>query len=326
MVFDQTNGRDEEDAVNLLNRLSEVYTVRSGAVTPSPGLTALSCRQSSTVSILLVELLAHKTELYLLVSSPFERPFVCTIAHISPETSSSLIPLTATFVSGLPPTSSSVVIYIVTPDHILHLTSPILRQVLSAIKRINKTRQSSAPILFQFVPERLLTLASKLSSSACSSLELFVDSVYDRILCPVMRHVSRRFPSTEDALAYLQYPTFVLARPSHIEIKFSREESTDVLDVANRCCMLHVGYQVIQQGKWLLATCTDQWGEAHDLKAWLIPEEDVDSFVVNSVWSFAMTFASKASMEWHVVVSKRGPINAQEMDGTLSYAPCYLQV
>lgn len=29
VVFDQTNGRDEEDAVNLLNRLSEVYTVRN---------------------------------------------------------------------------------------------------------------------------------------------------------------------------------------------------------------------------------------------------------------------------------------------------------
>ena len=148
-----------------------------------------------------------------------------------------------------------------------------------------------------------------------------MDSVYDRILCPVVRHVACRYPPVpEYACTYQQCPAFTLARPAHIEVKFAKQESAEVLDVVDRHTMLHVGYQVTGQGKWLLATCTDQRGEAHDLKAWLMPDDDTtDVFVVSSVWGFAMDLATKANIEWHMVVSKRGSMTAHEMDGMLHF-------
>lgn len=164
-----------------------------------------------------------------------------------------------------------------------------------------------------------MSVASTPTSPDTSSLEIFVDSVYERILCPVDRNVAPRYTSSfDDTRIYHQFPAFTLARPLHPEVKFTKEESADVLDVVDRHTLFHAGYQVTHQGKWLLAACTDQRGEVHDLKAWLMPEDDtVDAFVVNSVWSFAMSLAAKANVEWHVVVTKHGSMTAHEMDGAL---------
>ncbi|THH32165.1 hypothetical protein EUX98_g2030 [Antrodiella citrinella] len=285
IVFDQTHLQEEREVGELLGRLSAVYTTKRYGkhdAGRAPG---------------------------------------CTQDGIFPTRFESIRKTLSTFATGITErSSSSIVVYIVTPDHILRMTSPILRQVLSAIKRISKNRQATSPILFQFVPERLLA-ASAPSSLEGASLEAFVDSVYDRILCPVDRHVSCRYPpSVEDTRMYLQFPAFTLAKPLHPEVKFVKAEAVEILDVVDRYSMLHVGYQVTRQGKWLLTTCVDHRGEVHDLRAWLMPEDDtVDSFTVNSVWDFAMSMATKANVEWHVVIAKRGVMTAHEMDAWSSH-------
>ncbi|TCD69177.1 hypothetical protein EIP91_008473 [Steccherinum ochraceum] len=284
-VADQSQGQNEQDVVVLMQRISSLYSAKyygEHSAGQAPG-----CSQAGIVPVRL-------------------ETFRKTLSS---------------FIPGLPHLNSdtSIVIYILTPNHILHLTSPVLRQILSAIKRVHKTRQSTSPILFQFVPEQLLASAS--SNSEPSALAAFVDSVYDRILCPVVRQVScRSISSPEDTRSYQLKPAFTLAKPLHPEVKFVKEEAVTTLDVINRYSMLHVGYQVSRQGKWLLASCTDQCGEAHELKAWLVPEDEpVDSFIVNSVWEFVMSFATMANVEWHIVVAKRGAMTAREMDAWNSH-------
>ena len=79
--------------------------------------------------------------------------------------------------------------------------------------------------------------------------------------------------------------------------------------------MLHVGYHVTSCGKWILAALIDQRGEAHDLKAWLVPDEPSDLFIVNNVWSFAANLLTKASVEWRVSITKLGSMGSSELDG-----------
>ena len=65
---------------------------------------------------------------------------------------------------------------------------------------------------------------------------------------------------------YFQEPAFTLARPVHNKVSYVRA-SRSSLDVMDR---QHVGYHRISLcGKWILAACVDERGEAHDLGAWL---------------------------------------------------------
>ncbi|KAH8106342.1 mediator complex subunit 13 C-terminal-domain-containing protein, partial [Cristinia sonorae] len=288
MVYDQTHNQNEQQVVELFERFSTIYSAKHYGKHQAGVIEDYS--ENGTVRIRF---------------ESFRKGLSTLISRLSSET-------------------PNIVIYILTPDYTLQLASPVLRQVLSAIKRINKTRHPSAPILFQFIPERLLAASS---SPESPSLETFIDSVYDRVLRPVVCRISNRYASVPvDARAYQQTPAFTLAKPLHTEVKFTNQESVDILDVVDRFSVLHIGYQVTHQHKWLLATSTDQHGEAHDLKAWLIPEDDdIDSFIVNSVWSFTVAMARRANVEWHVVVAKRGAMSAHEMDVWRSHLESALQ-
>lgn len=96
--------------------------------------------------------------------------------------------------------------------------------------------------------------------------------------------------------------------------------------------MLHVGYTVSPCGKWIIAACVDERGEAHDLGVWLTQtsgttaggegenategdgiEEDV--YVVRKVWEFAMLRAKRANVEWRIIIARLGAVNATELDG-----------
>lgn len=79
--------------------------------------------------------------------------------------------------------------------------------------------------------------------------------------------------------------------------------------------LLHVGYQVSVCGRWILGACVDAEGEAHDLKAWLTPDEGMEDFMVSQIWSFANEFAKRANIEWRIVISKLGLVTHSELNG-----------
>jgi mediator of RNA polymerase II transcription subunit 13 len=68
-------------------------------------------------------------------------------------------------------------------------------------------------------------------------------------------------------------------------------------------------------GKWLLVCCVDQRGEAHDLTVWLLPGESQETFISQHIWTFAMNFAKRASVEWRIVVTKLGLMDVRELEG-----------
>ncbi|KAL4241286.1 Mediator of RNA polymerase II transcription subunit 13 [Abortiporus biennis] len=247
----------------------------------------------------------------------------CTVNGVVPVHFDSFRKTLSSFVSSLSPqTQANIVFYIVTPPSIINLTSPTLRHVLSAIKRIKKS--SPIPhILFHFVPKAFLSSADDDAFTRSSGLDTFVHSVYDRILRPVYRGSARsdfyRQHSAEGSCEYLQDPAFTLARPLQTKIKLVREARTKSLDVADRYSLLHVGYRFTRDSKWLLASCVDQWGEAHDMKAWLIPDDEVDKFVVGRVWTFALSMAMKANVEWRLIITKHGSLNCNEFDAWASH-------
>jgi mediator of RNA polymerase II transcription subunit 13, fungi type len=217
---------------------------------------------------------------------------------------------------------------VVIPSTALTLSSPLLRQVLASLKKAIKT-YSEAQIVFQLVPEEMLLGNMDSSSVEDLGTEQICCSVYNRILRPVERSMSRQFFEHGIRVRnYFQEPFATLARPPS-ENKVSYVASTRTsLDVMDRHTLLHVGYQVSYCGKWILAAIIDQRGEAHDLGVWLTQthssdEEDAlsdEMYAVSKVWDFAMRLAGKADVEWRIVFAKLGLMTTDELDGLSSIA------
>ena len=86
----------------------------------------------------------------------------------------------------------------------MSLQSSILRQIFSVIRKTSKSPESQ--ILFQLIPEQILrTEYSPQLGRLCLSL-------YDRILVPVVRSMSRKLFQAGEVKKYLEDPAFVLAR------------------------------------------------------------------------------------------------------------------
>jgi mediator of RNA polymerase II transcription subunit 13 len=198
--------------------------------------------------------------------------------------------------------------------------------MLSAVKRTIKTC-TEGQILFQFVPEQLVIGSFSSIGARESDLETLCFSVYNRILQPVDRLMSRQLFEHE-VRSYFQEPAFTLARPVHNKVKLVWQAPAGSLDVMDRHTLLHVGYQMTPCGKWILAACVDQRGEAHDLGVWLTQSEANETYVVTQVWIFALQFARKANLEWRIVIAKLGSMGASELDGVSfsSPFPCLLMM
>lgn len=193
------------------------------------------------------------------------------------------------------------------------LASRILRHVFSAAKRALKNC-SDSQILFQFVPETFVLS----SVHETSHLDAFVNSVYDRILKPVDRSMSRRFfQHGAQIRKFFQDPLFTLGRPRQNKVVYIQQTPARSLDVMDRHTLLHVGYRVSSCGKWLLAACVDQRGENHELGVWLNQQEEgsIESFLVEKLWEFAVGVAKGANVEWRIVFAKSGTMGEREMHG-----------
>jgi len=223
--------------------------------------------------------------------------------------------LPATFVTtNLEPTSSNYVFYIAMPSSTISISSQTLRQVFSAVKRAQKMHPGEQ-ILFQFIPAQSV-YSLKFSFADRGGVFAFACSIYNRILSPVDRVMSRQ--ATDNSLRTRDFflePAFSLARPLHTKVQFVRQFPVLSLDVVDRHTLLHVGYQVSSCGKWLLACCVDQRGEAHDLSVWSLPSESPETFIAQHLWTFAVNFAKRASVEWRVVMAKLGLMDAREVEG-----------
>jgi mediator of RNA polymerase II transcription subunit 13, fungi type len=201
----------------------------------------------------------------------------------------------------------------------MSLISPILRQVFSSVRRAVKT-YSEGQIHLQLVPEQVVINSLDDSVVGSSDLENLCYSVYDRILQPVDRAMSRRFfEHGEQTRGYIEDPRFVLARPVYNKVKYVREMPIKSLDVVDRYTLLHVGYRISPCGKWILAACVDQRAEAHELGVWLMQNEGGEghTFAVAKVWEFVVQFAKRANVEWRIVIAKLGGMSATSLNGEI---------
>lgn len=207
--------------------------------------------------------------------------------------------------------SNDLVFYIAIPDLAIGLSSPLLREIFSFVKQ-TQAKRSEAPILFQFVPEHLIS-SSESPSSENSEIDALCYATYRRMLKPVERSMSRRFSDKSETVAYFQEQPFVLARPSST-VHFAQTTPARSLDVMDRHTFLHVGYRFSACGKWLFAACVDQRGETYDLGTWLIQDE-IETSAVVQVWNFALQFAKRANVEWRIVIAKLGSMTVSELEG-----------
>ncbi|KAI0706930.1 mediator complex subunit 13 C-terminal-domain-containing protein [Cerioporus squamosus] len=232
------------------------------------------------------------------------------------------------FVSTIPTRHPNLVFYVATPSHIISPSSTILRQILSAVRRLYKAHPDG-DILIHLVPESLILGTHTHPASKLEGLDTFVCSVYDRILRPVTRAMSRKFFNwSAPVVGYFEAPAYSLVSSpsrksphgvSHPSVLYSLESSASSLDVTHRHMLLHVGYQVSACGRWIIAACIDAEGEAHELKTWLTPEDNVEAFIATEVWRFGHEFAQRANVEWRIVISKLGLVAHSELEAWVSH-------
>jgi mediator of RNA polymerase II transcription subunit 13, fungi type len=131
--------------------------------------------------------------------------------------------------------------------------------------------------------------------------------------------VSRRLSEHEEKVQNrVQEFAFTLARPVYNRVKLLWQAPARSLDVVDRHTLLHVAYQTTACGKWILAACIDERGEAHDIGVWLTQSESNETYVVDQVWSFAMQFARRANIEWRIAIAKLGSMKGTELNGAFS--------
>ena len=231
--------------------------------------------------------------------------------------------------SSLTPPQPPLIVFLVLPATVMTLSSPILRQILSASKKVLSSFTESQ-IVFEFVPEQFILNSMEKSSPYDSALDLLSSSVYNRILVPVDRTMARRIHEHGEPTRSFMSPTFTLSRSLCNKVSYVRAAHTS-LDVMDRYTLLHVAYHLTACGKWILASCIDQRGEAYNLGVWLTqspgtsdsePEVSDEEYAVRKVWDFAMQFAKKANVEWRVVFARLGVMNKQEMSGKRYYPRC----
>ncbi|KAG6918518.1 hypothetical protein DXG01_013880 [Tephrocybe rancida] len=252
----------------------------------------------------------------------------------------------ASLIASLPCPPSHLIFFVVTPLGTLTLSSPTLRHIFSALSKA-RTAYSKAQLHFHLVPESLVLSPSLSVSpipSSGSPAHEFVLGLYDRLQVPVDRTMARRFfENGERVRRYFQEPAFTLARVGPGKAKFVRAAKA-ALDVLDRGTMVQVGYAMSRCGRWVLAACVDERGEAHELGVWGAlgggeeevqgdeegggggegdengeGEEQGETRVVRKVWEFAMQFMKKANVEWRVVFSKLGPVGEAELDAWTSW-------
>ncbi|KAF8803912.1 hypothetical protein BYT27DRAFT_6723764 [Phlegmacium glaucopus] len=237
----------------------------------------------------------------------------------------------SSFMSSLTPPQPTLIVFLVLPVTVMTLSSPVLRQILSASKKV-LSGFTESQIVFEFVPEQFISHSMEKSSPYNSALDLLSSSVYNRILVPVDRTMARRIhdygePTRNSFMSPMfMSPTFTLSRPLCNKVSYVRAAHTS-LDVMDRYTLLHVAYHLTACGKWILASCVDQRGEAYDLHVWLTqspgvpdgePEVSDEEYAVRKVWDFAMEFAKRANVEWRVVFARLGVMNEQEMSAWTS--------
>ncbi|KAI6004286.1 hypothetical protein EDD15DRAFT_2385299 [Pisolithus albus] len=220
------------------------------------------------------------------------------------------------FIGGLSSVSNALVIYIAIPNSTMSLASPLFRQILSTIKRLQKSC-TDYPVLFHLLPEAVI--ATHDWTDNVTELEATCFSVYQRLSRPVTRTMSREILETgEPTRAYFQEPLFTLSRPITPTVLFSQHGQARSLDVLDRHMFLHVGYRFSSCGKWLLASCVDQRGDGYDVGTWLT-QDDVETSAVVQIWNFAAPFARRANIEWRLVITKLGVLSASELDAWIHH-------
>ncbi|CAK5281931.1 unnamed protein product [Mycena citricolor] len=237
----------------------------------------------------------------------------------------------AAFIAAMP-TLSDVVFYVFTPMSTMTLSSPLLRQILSSVKKALQAREG-LQTRFQFVPEAALAFTSAANPAAqVADLEAVAYSTYDKILRPVERPIAQR--ADQDAVPavrrYFCDPVYTLARRGPATVKFAWHSARAPLDVVDAGTQLHVGYGFSECGKWVLAACVDQRGEAYQLGVWLaVPVNDGESLTreehaVKKVWGLACQFAKQASLAWRIVVARLGSMQVAELEAWSSLADAHL--
>ncbi|KAF9242952.1 mediator complex subunit 13 C-terminal-domain-containing protein [Melanogaster broomeanus] len=236
---------------------------------------------------------------------------VCSVDGILALRLDSLRKSLISFIADLPGEPAGLVFYIALPDSTLTLASPLLRQLLSAIKRLQKSH-SEYPITFQLIPEHLI-VAHDLGD-ASTDFEALCFSVYNRVPQPVGRTMSHSSSvSGRESRRYFREPPYTLARPPDTAVRFSELGPARTLDVLDRHTFLHVGYKFSACGKWLVVSCVDQRGELYDVGSWLTQDE-VETSAILQIWNFVIQFARKANVEWRFVISKLGFMSPSELD------------
>lgn len=167
-----------------------------------------------------------------------------------------------------------------------------------------------------FVPH-IIPLSTIVGPSTRTSL-ITARRIYDRI--PVMSERFKPYLSqTNQTLQLLGQsfrqcpaPSFKLSSATRQPPIFSMTWPPQTLDILAKNRLLHVAYDITDNGRILAMSLIDEKAEHHCTRARWVENLD-NKAIVKRVWTFLKDIAHAVSMEWRVVIIKASFMNRAEI-------------
>ena len=226
--------------------------------------------------------------------------------------------------SAIPVEASNIVLYVITTPSMAIPTSSQYRQLAAIISRsLHPSPSFDDRVLFHFVPQDVVFEPRAFPTNRHLGLETFVTSVYDRLLRKVERLAPRRLFKYDlvSPSRFVQVPSFTLARHPTPELSYILADwPVPSANISDRHRQLHIGYQITADEQWLIMACIDELGETYDLRTKSLGAgrpigDDLFEKVVEKVMAFTAESATKANIEWSIVIARLGTIAEKELQG-----------
>lgn len=169
---------------------------------------------------------------------------------------------------------------------------------------------------FQIVPLSFFADKNKIVAPTQFKMVRLALTTYDR--CQILGNsiISPLNPPSLELSCQRRCPAFTLARmpPPRINFKLTDNPSPSLLEEDS---FIHIAYSLSNDGKWLVASWSDQWGEITKIHAFCLSDHKSHpktfEGVCGEIWKMTLELLKHVPVQWRVALAKVGTLEEEEI-------------
>lgn len=169
---------------------------------------------------------------------------------------------------------------------------------------------------FQVIPLSFFADKNKLVTPTQFKMIRLALTAYDRCQILGKSIISPLNPPGFELSCQRRCPAFTLARmpPPRINFKLTESPSSSLLDEDS---FIHIAYSLSNNGKWLVASWSDQWGEITKIQAFCLSDHKSHpktfEGVCGEIWKMTLGLLKHVPVQWRVALAKIGSLEEEEI-------------